>query len=218
MDQHGEFEPSGHGVISGCLRDAHSDMPISGALVIAYDSRRNEVASVKTRSSGMFCFMALSEGYYTLNASVSDKGCCYGVAQEDVFVSTGASNSADPLTPRLVMKLKPNTICGRVRGIEEDGSVVDLPYAQIRINGPGKNAIVDEIAQCDLRGQYSLSGFGLGTRTLIVSANGYEDSVHDVALTNAGQTCTQNFLLLTDTLNTFQLATRSASYGHVALK
>lgn len=126
---------------------------------------------MKSAADGHFYFMDLTDGDYTLTASLSGAGNRYGSAQVSVVVSRDAEGNiqATPLTNIL---LPSTTVKGKITNQDNDPVVM----AEIRIKGSGEHAFSNS------NGEYSLSGLEAGNRTILITAQGFNPLEQDISL------------------------------------
>ena len=113
-------------------------------------------------ADGLFYFLDLSNGKYTLRATLPSSGKRYGSAQETATVSRDAKGNIKMASLKFI--LRPTTIKGRITGPVHKNGVV---MAEVRVKGSGERAF------SDAQGQYVLAGIEPGKRTVLVFAQGY---------------------------------------------
>jgi hypothetical protein len=181
--------------IAGRVTDRQTGRPIGGARVkitagpqaftkwlavyaLQYGDRWATMADrpdqTRTAADGHYHFLDLPDGDYTLTASLPEAGSRYGTAETQATVERDAQGNLT-LTPADIT-LPPTTLKGRVTG-QGAGPVV---MAEMRMQGSG------ECAFTDAQGRYLLAGLETGTRTVIVSARGYQPESTAVLLSPAG--------------------------------
>ena len=124
----------------------------------------------RTASDGHFHFCDLPPGQYTLTASLPGRGSRYGTADAQATVSSTEVVTAD-------LALSPTRVEGRVTAAAGQTPVL---LAQVRVKGSGEQTFTDA------DGNYVLAGLEGGTRTVVVSAEGYKSHDATVQLHPAG--------------------------------
>lgn len=124
-----------------------------------------------TAGDGHFHFLDLPNGSYTLTVSLPGEGSRYGAAGVTVTVSRNAQGSVT--TPPVSVTVPPTTLKGRITG-RNNAPVV---LAEVRIQGSGESAYSGD------QGRYLLTGLEAGSRTVLVSAQGYQQASRTVVLT-----------------------------------
>ena len=168
--------------IAGLVTDGEAGKPLAGAevgitekppaferslrgLSLRYGSRWNKMVEradkTLSRADGLFYFLDLPNGKYTLGASLPSSGR-YGTAQEAATVSRDAKGTIKMASVNF--SLRPTTIKGKITGPAHKNGVV---MAEVRLKGSGERAFSDG------DGHYVLAGVEPGKRTLLVFAQGY---------------------------------------------
>jgi hypothetical protein len=138
-----------------------------------------------TRADGLFYFLDLPNGKYSLRASLPNQRKRYGVAHEKATVSRDANGEVK--VAWINLGLHPTTVKGKVTGTHHKNGVV---MAEIRVKGSGERAF------SDAEGQYVLSAIEPGKRTVLVLAQGYRPASKSVTLAQPGALETLNFALV----------------------
>jgi hypothetical protein len=138
-----------------------------------------------TRADGLFYFLDLPDGKYTLGASLPSSGKRYGTAQETATVSRDAKGNIKMASVNVI--LRPTTIKGRITGPAHKNGVV---MAEVRVKGSGERAFSDE------QGHYVLAGLEPGKRTVLAFAQGYRPASEAVELREPGASHTLNLVLV----------------------
>jgi hypothetical protein len=136
-----------------------------------------------TAGDGHFHFMDLPNGQYTLNASLPGTGSRYGTAASQATVSRSAAGRIVMAVSDTVLPV--TAIKGRVTG--SGGAAVVM--AKIRVQGS------DEQTFSDAQGRYLLTALEAGSRTVLVTAQGYQPSNRNITLSNPGSVQTADFAL-----------------------
>ena len=197
-----------HVAISGRVTDGETGKPFSGAGVTITEmpsafKRKLEGASLQygnrwavmaeradktlSRADGLFYFLDLPNGKYTLGASLPSSGKRYGSAQETATVSRDAKGNIKMASVNFI--LRPTTIKGRITGPAHKNGVV---MAEVRVKGSGERAF------SDAHGQYVLAGLEPGKRTVLAFAQGYRPASEAVELSEPGASHTLNLVLVRD--------------------
>ncbi len=192
--------------IAGRVIDAGAKKPLRGAVVnivemphamkrqlstksMQYGARWGDLAERpdRTRSAadGVFYFLDLPDGKYTLAASVARFGKRYGAARGSATVSRDAQGNVKMAF--LEIGLKPTTVQGKVTGAGHKAGVL---MAEVRVKGSGERAFSDG------QGEYVLAGVEPGQRTILVAAQGYRTAAKPVTIDQPGELATLNFTLV----------------------
>lgn len=178
--------------LAGYVIDAATQKKISGAVVAIVDMpdafrrklrRSAAMGKTQTRDDGLYYFVDLPDGGYTLEASYPASGKRYGSTQQDVQVPVPQKPNSKFQFVNLV--LQPTTIQGKITAKGQKNGVV---LARVQIRGSGERTFSDE------NGNYTLSGIEPGMRTVQVDAQGYQLTSEDVQLA-AGVASSKNFQL-----------------------
>jgi carboxypeptidase family protein len=191
--------------IAGSVTDAQTGRPIGGARVTitaapaAFTARRDAKAlqagarwetmaerpdRTHTAVDGQFRFLDLPAGRYTLSVSLPGAGTRYGSARAEARVSREAEGRVTMAS--VDVALPTTTAKGRITG--PDGAPVVM--AEVRVKGSGEQTFSDG------QGHYLLTGLETGSRTVLVSAQGYQPASSQVELRQPGQARTLNFTLV----------------------
>ena len=142
---------------------------------------------IRTAADGHFHFMDLPDGQYTLRASLPGSGTRYGTTQQ---VATVSRNAQGNITMAIAdIALPSTTLKGRVAKQNNDPVVM----AGVRVKRSGERAFSDG------EGRYLLTALEASEeqeRTLLVSAQGYQQVSQNVLLDHAGVEKTLDFVLL----------------------
>lgn len=154
----------------------------------------------RTAPDGLFYFLDLPDGDYTLTASLAGMGRRYGTAQATATVSRDENGNFKRAF--LDLALQATTVRGKITGPSHRTGVA---MAEVRVKGSGERTF------SDVQGQYVLSGIepavvkngasaGSGPpitkRTVLVFAQGYRSASKHVALNEAGAVETLDFELV----------------------
>ena len=191
--------------IAGRVTDALTRRPLGGALVnivempaaakrrlamksIQYGGLWNSMAErvdrTRTADDGLFYFLDLPDGEYTITASIERFGKRYGSAQGTFTVSRDATGKMQ--VGPFEISLPATTVRGKVTGPE----LVDgVSMAEVRVRGSGERAFSDR------QGRYVLAGVEPGERTLVVTARGYASARTKVTLEKPGELATMDIAL-----------------------
>jgi len=195
--------------IAGRVLDASTGKPVAGAVVsipampeafekklaiasLAYGNRWNTLPQrpdkTASREDGLFYFLDLPDGAYTLSASIPSYGNRYGSIQETAVVSR--DNQGHFRIAFVTLTLQPTAVSGKV---SESGHKTGVLLAEVRVKGSGERTF------SDAHGQYILAGIEPGQRTIQVSAQGYKAKAQAVTIPSPGAVQTVNFSLARDT-------------------
>jgi hypothetical protein len=192
--------------IAGRVVDAGVRKPLGGVLVnivemppatkrllaaksMQYGSRWDALTErpdrTQTVADGLFYFLDLPDGKYTIAASLARFGKRYGVALGSATVSRDANRGAK--LAFLEIGLQPTAVQGKVTGAGHKAGVM---MAEIRIKGSGERVFTDA------QGQYLLAGVEPGKRTILVTAQGYRLAAKPVTIEQPGELATLNVALV----------------------
>jgi hypothetical protein len=210
--------------IAGRLADAGTGKPVGGALVTINEDERTPAAfksllearamqygdawatmterpdRARTAPDGLFYFLDLPDGDYTLTASLASMGNRYGTAQATATVSRDENGNLKRAF--LDLALQATTVRGKITGPSHKTGVA---MAEVRVKGSGERTF------SDAQGQYVLAGVEpvkpkngtsaggrppITERTVLVFAQGYRPASKPVALHEAGTMKTLNFELV----------------------
>jgi hypothetical protein len=139
---------------------------------------------IRTAADGHFHFMDLPDGQYTLTASLPGSGTRYGTAQNVVTVTRDAEGN---ITMALANMDLPSTMLkGRITIQNTTDPVV---MAGVRIQGTVERTFSDG------DGQYLLAGLEIGQRTVVISAQGYQQISYTVQFSQAGEELISDFIM-----------------------
>jgi hypothetical protein len=207
--------------IAGRLADAGTGKPVSGALVTINEDERTPAAfksllearamqygdawaamterpdRARTAPDGLFYFLDLPDGDYTLSASLASMGKRYGTARATATVSRDENGNFKRAF--LDLALQATTVRGKITGPSHRTGVA---MAEVRVKGSGERTF------SDAQGQYVLAGIepvkpkddgaaGEKTpkRTILVFAQGYKPDSKQVAINVAGAVVALDFKL-----------------------
>ena len=142
----------------------------------------------ESRNDGLFYFLDLPDGKYTVKASVPNQGTRFAGAQQSVTVSRDAKGNMKLASANLAMQ--PTTVRGKVTGPAHKTGV---PMARVYVKGSGESAFTDA------QGQYLLTGIESGKRTVVVAAQGYKTKLQQVTLAKPGIAQTEDIPLMRET-------------------
>lgn len=191
--------------IAGRVLEGSTRKPLGGALVeitempaefrkyrdrkaIQYGDRWSSLVPRPDRTvtalDGLFYFLDLPNGDYTLSASVTGSGRRYAGAQASGTVARGR---ADWKAAFIEMLVQSTAIQGRVSG---PGHKAGVSMAEVHIKGSGERTF------CDAQGQYLLPAVEPGARVVQVFAQGYRPAAKSVTVKQPGALETVNFTLV----------------------
>jgi hypothetical protein len=146
------------------------------------------IARTRTSTDGLFYFFDLSEGRYTVQASLSGAGKRYATVERDAEVLRDASGRIRMAT--VVLPLDGTTVSGKIASEGQSGGLI---MAEVQIKGSGERVF------SDAQGQYVLAGIEPGNRTILVHLRGYKPASHTVGIEEPGSSQTIDFTLLPET-------------------
>jgi hypothetical protein len=127
----------------------------------------------RTAEDGCFRFVNLPDGSYTLQFSLAQGRHRYGSTQSTFTVER--DEDGDIQSPIHEVVLPPTGVDGQIKGLVQ-GSATVLPMARIRVEGSG------ELAYGDEQGRFYLTGVEPGTRTLRISAMGFQPATAQASI------------------------------------
>jgi hypothetical protein len=196
--------------IAGRVIDGDTRKPLAGALVNLvgelppamrrllatkerqYGARWNDMTErpdrALTAADGLFYFMDLPDGNYTIAVSLAGAGKRYGSGQGSAVVSRDAQHNVRRDFPKMFLEiaLRATSVQGKVNDSTRGGGVA---MAEVRVQGSGEHAFSDSI------GRYVLAAIEPGKRTLVVTAQGYPRVKQEVTIAGPGESVTHNFKL-----------------------
>jgi len=192
--------------IAGRVFDATSEKPLGDAEVVISDmpqafKKTLQFASVqfgerwgkmperpdrtRSRQDGLFYFLDLPEGSYSVRAAMPSRGRRCGVVETVTKVSRDADGN---LKIEFLHLMLPTTMVkGRVTAADQPAGVA---LARVRVKGSGERAFTDA------QGQYVIAGIEYARRkqaekpakrTLLVSAQGYRTELKEFTLEEPGK-------------------------------
>lgn len=143
----------------------------------------------KTAADGLFCFLNLPEGDYTLIASMPKSTRRYGVSQTQ-NVTVSHNDEGDIAISVADITLPSTSIIGKISSTIE-ASDEPIMLAEVKIKGSHDSTYSNS------KGEYILSGLeaSVRERTVIVQAQGYQDTQRTIALSEPGEQKTLDFEL-----------------------
>jgi len=170
--------------LAGHVTDAVTQKAIAGAVVTIvampdeFKQRLRRTADsgrTLSRSDGLYYFLDLPDGDYTLQVSLPASGKRYGTAQQTARVPVEPKPGG---TFRFVnLALQPTTVQGKITSRGQRNGVM---LARVQIKGSGERTLSDD------NGEYTLSGIEPGKRELLVRAQGYRTAAEPVTIGEAG--------------------------------
>jgi hypothetical protein len=158
------------------------------AAALAYGNRWKTMLErpdkTRTRPDGVFYFLDVPDGKYSVSASIPSHGSRCGKTEQPVTVSR--DSGGDTKISFVKCTLPPTLVRGKVTG---SGHKSGVSLARVRVKGSGERAFTDA------QGQYTLAGIEPGKRTLLVSAQGYRAESQAFTLGEPGASQTLNFAL-----------------------
>jgi|SRR5262245_1317126 len=144
-----------------------------------WDTMATRADRTRTSADGYFHFMDLPTGRYTLTASMPGAGSRYGSANVEATLSrSGAGRDPEKIAAAVAdIALSPTTLKGRITASD---AKQPLLLAEVSIQGSGERAF------SDAQGNYLLTALEVGTRTVAISARGYQAVSSTVELRSPG--------------------------------
>ncbi len=141
-----------------------------------WDNVKNRPDRMRTRHDGHFHFMDLPDGQYTLQAWMPGWGSRY--AKDSCTVTVAHGPSGEIIMAQADMTLAPTCIRGQ---ISAENTTEPIALAEVRIKDSGQRTFSSE------NGHYCLACIETGKRTVIASAQGFEQTSLTVLLNQPGQ-------------------------------
>jgi len=177
-----EWEIVRHQVaISGRITRGTADEPAIGAAVVIQSAGKT-VATAVAAPSGRYYVLDLPDGTYSVSAFLPEAGSRLGTVETTATVSRTPDGKIIMGTADII--LPPTTIQGQVTA---GGTPVFM--AEIRIRGSTEKALSGP------DGAYRIAFVEKGSRTLTVTARGFEPASQTVILANAGDVGNVNIAL-----------------------
>lgn len=142
-----------------------------------------------SRRDGLFYFLDLPPGSYTLRIASPALGRRYGVVEQKFKVARDANGRF--VLDWAVVSLPPTSVKGSITAKK-----AGLSYAEVRVKGSGERAFTDK------EGSYLLAGIEPGKRTLLISAQGYRALSQAVVIEGPGAVATANVTMVRETSET----------------
>ena len=143
---------------------------------------------ILTRADGHFHFLDIPDGQYTLTARLPGSGTRYGTAAETVTVAHGPGGSI--IMAQADIKLPPTLLKGKITDMDTSDAVI---LAEVRIQGGTDKTLSDG------NGQYVLAGIEAGQRSVLISAQGYQQALSVVQFNQAGEEVNLDFVVQPET-------------------
>src|ERR1700690_791643 len=191
--------------IAGRVLDASTGKPVADAAVsfnkmpaafetklaiasLSYGDRWNSMLArpdrTRTREDGLFYFLDLPDGEYSLSASIPSYGKRYGTEEQPATVSRDKKGNIK--IAFVTLRLQPTAVKGKIPGPSHKTGVM---LAEVRVKGSGERTFTDA------QGQYNVAGIEPGKRVLQVAAQGYRAQSQQVTVGDPGTSQTLNFSL-----------------------
>ena len=191
--------------LAGIVTDAATLAPLAGATVKilsmprslqsriglvrlqfgkTWDALKERADRTQTRNDGLFLFLDLPEGEYTLEASLTALGTRYGSATAKCVVSPDAQRNTK--LQQVTMALPSTVVTGKIL---VRGQKTAISLADVRVKGSGERTFSDE------QGLYTLRAIEPGQRIIQVSAQGFKGTSQTVTIKAAGDSQSVNFSL-----------------------
>lgn len=204
------------------IQEGSSGTPVDSAEVVISSKAQPFTAQALSKPGGIYYFMDLAEGKYTVSASLPGQGSRYGSVEKSVTVGKDCRFRGGKHRHKgCFLLLGKNRRKGKSRKAKKASEPTsgDIKLVSITMNlnsttvtgkvrglGGGSRArgiVLAEVrikggqalAYTNSQGTYTLSDVEIGTRTLLFEAVGYESEEREITLTKAGETLTQNVVL-----------------------
>lgn len=189
--------------ISGVVVNAKTLVPIESALIqiaaapaeftswlalkglqfgARWDAMMNRPDRTISSNQGIFYFLDLPSGAYTLSASLPSAGTRYGSAQAIFNVSRDAQGNVTLSTSTIPLPV--TTLTGTVSSANKP-----IVMAEVRVQGSS------ETIRSDQQGKYLFTGLETGNLPVKVLAQGFKPLVQSVNLGPAGTSQNLDFVL-----------------------
>lgn len=204
-------EPTRHQVaIAGQVVDAQTEAPLRDVLVFIADAPPvfQEMLALKamqfgnrwerlekrpdrmrTSAEGLFYFMDLPDGDYTLSVTWPDKGNRYGSATADTTITRDNGGNISYVFQKIL--LAPTTIKGHITELIASPPNPPQPspvvLAEVYLKGSGERVF------SDVDGFFTLIGVETGSRTLIVNSKRHRLVTRPIVLVTAGEEKREDF-------------------------
>lgn len=164
--------------IAGVVSDSETGATIAGAKVEITPTTKGALTRrTLTRADGLFVFIDLPQGDYSIAASLPHAGTRYGVISSEVSVISGRVPPNSP-SLNLTLRLPPTAVSGRIIGNQQEG----VEFAKVQVHPSGETVFSDK------KGNYVLTGLEAGSITIAVSAQGYQPKSEAASLTSGQKT------------------------------
>jgi hypothetical protein len=150
------------------------------------NARLRDAYRTKTAPDGLFYFLDLPDGSYTIAVALEALGSRYGTAKGSAKVKRDAERNI--ALPFLEMALHATSVEGRVMAGKSG-----VTMAEIRVKGS------DERTFSDAHGHYILRGIEPGKRVVLASARGCKQASKPITIEQPGDVATVNFALAPET-------------------
>lgn len=188
---------STQGTLIGQVLNGSTNLPVIGATIGLYQGSAF-VGSTATTCCGTYAFTNVSPGQYTITASAS-------LLQTAFIEGTVVANETTAVN--FVLQENPGTVQGTVTS-----GGAPISSATVRIQQ--RNTIV-ATASTATNGGYTISGLAPGTYIVVITASGYQTKMLGFTIA-AGQTLTQDFVLLTGAGSLIGTVTKSGTSDAIA--
>ena len=139
-----------------------------------------------TSVDGLYYFLDLPDGQYTLQARLPGAGSRYDSEE----VTATVSHDGDKIVwTNADIQLPTTTLKGQITFINDDDEPEGVLMAKVRVQSSGESVFADHDVN------YLLTELEGGERTVLVSAQGYEQTSVTLVLPGDGSVTTQNFSL-----------------------
>ncbi|MGQ9519750.1 MAG: PEGA domain-containing protein [Candidatus Fervidibacter sp.] len=177
VEVHIPLQPSNTGVISGVVYDRFGATP-TNVLLKLQTSQGQTVATTRSSSFGLFRFLPIPPGTYTVAAEIEVEGEREVGQLENVLVQAGERTF-------ISLVVFPANLMGSVEGIVKDGKGKLIPNAQVAIlyYAAGLDFVLtSRRVLTNQQGRFRLDNVPAATQVLVVRKQGYQATQTQVSV------------------------------------